>query len=529
MGKKRRIRPGHLVDFQGRIAAGNAGCIGFTERDMDRAVFAQCPCLKIAVVRPSPLHVLETTIQIIKYVSENKLSELYTKLKKARVLLAAPKLAGQGTNVAKSSLYDRNAEFRARLLALIRYLKSIRRYEPFNVQFPELPIPAGTPFFELNGPVYMLMQTHGNVIIGHIIFPSMTKDGQPFVSYDNLAKSHRWVDRIISNPLYVGGAVCKKECKNTLVVNRQAPFCGTWAPKKQPKIDNFGVFQLNLNYPPIASYFKNSRIKSMNYSLLPSDWEMYAGSKNLISTNKNYYLTLHGNFLAVFKKAGGRLKYVRGIKFAGIARKAVIENGELTIYGYSNSPDVDEPGESILWQKQISEGGVQPFTLHLGDDGKLSVFDGDNKNVIVSDFESTFDTSDEDAEFILKEYDPTADYQRRLWAWLWYLWTNRIVRKIILPDNANLLKRLNITYDDFVPTKPFDPMVDYQGRLHGLFRTLKTKYPGIVLPNKAKMLGVMPKVDLTYENETISTVYDPAVDLTARIAYLRSRLWKKQK
>lgn len=530
---------------------------------MQPSRFDQCPSLHIPVTGNTIAKLQETIRMVIQYVSENKLSELMDKLRASNSLFIPENVDAAAIEASSSSskrkkgkkenYFDVNAEFRARLLALIQYLKNRNLYEAFDVQFPSLPVPAETPWFKLNGPVVLFLQNRGATMLCRIIFPSMTKEGQPIMSYDNLAKSHRWTDRLMSSILYTVGSLCNTPCLGTPVaysrVKRRKGKCikdkyfmpcgymnFDW--KKSFRIENYTVWQVNTNHASIKSYFNKSTIKDMVYSILPSDWEMYVGARYmLISENKKYFMLLMRDRLGVFhnhknenllalnraeaKQTRGLYKY--GIRFKGTATKAIIEAGVLTIYGDDGKGDEN----AMLFRLQLAKGGVQPTSLFLHDDGSLSLFDADNKNVLdLSALDAILDRQEQ--ELTLRDYDPNMDYRERILRLLQWLKARNLISSIIMPGDetsSEILKKLQIEYEDLTPDALFNPLINYQERVTTLINQLRVQYPDISLPSEST---VNMKFNVTYETEAEAEIpYDPLVDLGQRTKLLEAQLQDK--
>lgn len=555
------------------VFAKSISCMGMIDRELEANRFQECPCLAIPIIKNTVQELKDTIVTIVRLVSQNKLAELmstipmYTEegpalggingLGLSLTDFSWDKLMGKDMKV-EAPLYNRDADFRARLQSLRTYLRArgTNVIEPFDVGLPTLPVPENTSWFTMNGPVYMFMQNKNNGLLCRIIFPSMSKQGQPILNYDNLGKAHRWVERIINSILYTSGVNCNTPCTKTPVTYSSVKFafpkcyrykyfmpCGSknTAKKIKPgsKLEYYSVYQLNLSHPSIAPYFSTSRIRDTIYSVLPSDWEMYVGTRYmLMSENKKYFMLLMKDRLGIFynqknedlvklnrgeaKQTKGVYKY--GIKFKGVATKMLLESGVLTIYGVDPS---NEDQDDILFRVELaSNGATQPMALYLHDDGRLSLFDGDNKNALnATTFEAVLDKREE-VMSITRDYDPNVDYQQRIQRLLQWIVARKLVETIIMPNAENigeLMQKLSISYSDLSPGAPFDPTVNYQERIMHLFGYLRSQYPNMALPSDTTLQTKFKSASVTYENELQNqTPYDPNVERNARLAQLKN-------
>lgn len=535
-------------DSSGKLFATSVACMGLNLREIEADRFEKCPCLQIHLLKPSTNAIIKDFVTILDYLSQNKYGELMEYLRQNNSLFRRQGESSEGDDMFSwfskkplepKSTYDKDAEFRARLQALIRYLKNMNRYEPFEANLPELPIPEGVSWFQLNGPVYMFMRNWGFAISCRIIFPSMSKDGQPLFNYDNLGKAHRWVERLMGSGSYLGGTRCNQACVSTPETltkyrygfprckrNRIFMPCGYINSKfkKKEKIDNYSVYSVNLENPTIRKYFQNSRIKTILYNILPSEWDMYVGPRYmLISENRKYYLILMPNLLGVFSnvswgKRGMSGRYMYGIRFKGFPTKVSIESGVLTIYGIDPTSDNDD----ILFRLELNKGGQMPMALFLHDNGKLSLFDGNNVNVLNFDkLNALLDRTEE--EMILQGYDPNLDYRERIIRLLHWLKARNLISSMILPNDDRVLKALKIEYEDLRPDSEFNPAVNYEERVYTLINMLRVTYPNMPLPSMSTLQSKFTRPQIAYEDEGSLPPYDPTKANQDRISQLRAQ------
>lgn len=549
MKKKTNNKPLNTwVDSSGRLFANVVSCMGLNAREIEARRFEQCPCLQFHLLMRSPQAIIQELIIILQYLSQNKLAELMELLRQRKSLFVNTQRPEDADSMfswfSKKPLktqdaYDKDAEFRARLRALIQYLRSINRYEPFDSSLPELPVPEGVSWFQLNAPIYIFMRNWGWGISARIMFPSMSKDGMPLLNYDNLGKAHRWVERMMGSGSYVGGSKCEMACTTTPEIftkyrfafprckrNRIFMPCGhiNTKPKKDEKLDSYVAYHVNLSHPSIAPFFSKSRIKSLLYNILPSEWEMYPGPRYaLVSENRKYQLILMPTLLGVFKdvswgKRGMSGRYMYGIRFKGISTKVSIESGVLTIYGVDPSSDNDD----ILFRLELNQGGQMPMALYLHDNGKLSLFDGNNVNVLNFDkFNALLDRSEE--EMILQGYDPDLDYRERIIRLLHWLKARNLISSMILPNDDRVLKALKIEYEDLRPDSEFNPAVNYEERVYALINMLRVTYPNMPLPSMSTLQSKFTRPQIAYEDEGSLPPYDPTKANQDRVSQLRAQ------
>lgn len=547
-------------DETGALFATSISCMGLIDREVSNQRFKECPCLHIPIKSPSIPELQKTVTTLVQYVSQNKLAEAIELLRQQGAYGEAEQANEDASTSSwnfwsrkkvgvEASLYDRDAELRARLQALKAYLRSLNRYvETFDVQLPELPVAANQPWFVFNGPVYMFLQ-NANATSGffcRLVFPSMSKEGQPILSFDNLAKAHRWVERLINSILYTNGTNCNVQCANTPVSYSPLSFklpkcwryryimpCGwtNYSAGKGAKVENYSVYQLNMNHPKIKPLVDKARIRDIVYSILPSDWEMYAGARYmLISENRKYFMMLMRDRLGVFENrvnenlialSKGEAKatkglYKHGFKFEGVATKVIIEAGFLVVYGRSATSEDDN---DILLRVQITNGGVQPIALYLHDDGRLSVFDGDNKDVTDKGALDSMDRNEE--EMMLSEYDPKIDYQQRILRLLQWLRARNLIQTILMPGDDKVLNTLLIDYPDLAPDAAFDPHIDYEERMIKLVAHLRSQFPGVSVPSDTTL---QMKLSISYNNDAPQAPFDPQANYEERTSKLAAYL-----
>lgn len=552
---------GEWKDNKGALFAHWIACMGLIQREIDDDRFTECPCLLINVQQRGPADLLTTMIYIIQQVGQNKLTEL-------RAFLASKGLGVKDDTVTRSSDdkgkttiasattagYDKNAEFRARLRALKRWLQRNRghSYEGFDIGLKPLPV-ENEGWFEMNGPIYIFMQNWGNDIVARVVFPSMTKEGAPFLNYDNLAKSHRWIERLINSSLYTNGAACDAPCNNSIITHSDYKYnwrkarcmrkkfympCGNAQRSKKvdgnTKLWNSAVYEVNVAYPAIASILNKARIKQPVYSILPSDWDMYAGARYiLMSENRKWFMMLAGDTLGVYENKknqdlvafsrgqvnnfGGVYKY--GIKFKGTGIRVSLETSVLTVYGKpATGPSTDD--NEILWSMELAKEGVQPMALYLGDDGKLMLFDGDNRNVLDAPaFDAVLDHTEKTVEF--GAYSQEDEYQKRLLQLLDWLRARGLMKEY-LPATVVQYVVQELEFNDLAPDAPFDEKTDYRGRLLALFEILHRTFPNLVLPSDEEVKTFF-ETRATYEAEENATnvvEYDPTKVMARRLTEL---------
>lgn len=557
----KRTEDGAVPDWKGQngeVFAKYMACMGLVQREIDEQRFNECPCLLITIEKPTDALLTSAIENIIQMVSQNKLNDLLSQLtaeSATRSGLGTGVETGVRTETSVASEwripYDPNAEFRTRLLALREWLRRMFGYETFDVGLKALPL-IEEDWFVMNGPVYIFLQSTTTGGLARVLFPSMTKNGSQFISYDNLAKSHRWVDRFINSVIYTTSADgCNMPCTNYTTTYssyrynwrmarclRQKYYmrCGRSDVKtgdsKDPKIVHSAIYEVNLNYSPIASGFARATIRAPVYSILPSDWDMYAGTRQMVmSENRKWFMVLKGDTLGVYENRNNvdlvamtRTEpstitgvFYYGIKFAGQASRLVLESGVLTIYGKPMVGAFDD--NQILWKMELAKEGTQPMALYLHDNGQLSMFDGDNKNVLdMAALNEQLDRTERVVEFAA-EYNPADEYKRRFQQLLDWLRVRNLLYEYLSDTNVTIDYQ-GIHFEDMSPSAPYDRTINYRQRLLDLLVVLQIKYPTLTLPSDEEVQRVF---SITYQHENESTTaYDPVQVRAERVRALTS-------
>lgn len=540
-----------------------AGCIGLNEREMSDDRLLQCPSLVVSIQEKDPAKILPSIRNIVDKVAQNKLSTLMGELAAQGQLLQSEGGGedGPGGNKGRrkkpgesESLYDKNAEYRARLRALVSWMRGNRVYEGFDVRLPKLPMPKDKKWFVMNGPVYVFLRNHlgfenmdikkpQNHTVVHVIFPSMAKDGMQILTYDNLGKSHLWINRILTYPSYATDIKenCSKPCAGQI---SKTGICGASVYPKEDdikldtKLWNYNVYKVNEDYFPISKYFANSYIKGLTFSILPSDWDMFAVQvPPIIIKSDNNVWTMMLAPIGLIISQYNMPKYSIRVRDGQIAKRMVLEGNILTIYGISTMLKADEDNE-VLWSLELIKDGVPPYSLHLQDDGQLVLYDGNNGMhqmphlyAAFSDSSNGNDSADYNSKYGRNQdisfdaYDPNDEYKRRLMQLMEWMRVRGLMQRFI-PDIPKVVKYIEFEFEELGPNAPFDPAINYRTRLTELLSALHKNFPNITIPSDVEVNEILNNVSKPrpkYVSETgrvRDSPYDPSSVRADRIKQL---------
>lgn len=509
-------------------------CTGFREQEWNR--FETCPCLVLTVSDSTHKALTQRVIPVVKFVSENKLSEAQGMIADQQIALGIPP-----TVMPTLPRFDINLNLRQRLMWLVEYIRREKGIPATLETFAG----GSTEAFTFHGPVYLFVNVANNRFTCRIVFPSLDKQGQPWSNFDHLGKAHRWVDRLLNSSVYTHLSNCNTSCETyappqpprrrpvSIKTPPSSSYGSTIGGSPYQKTVSFTVYALNFEHPsikPFVSKHPNAR-NALLYNILPTNWEMQPRCRQmLISENQKYYLMLQGNTFGVYENvrnedlmricredgAPANGKFVFGINLNGKVTSAVLDKRELTISGQTD-PAMEE---DVLWSLDIADASAQlPISLVLNNDGSLSVIDATNRNVMIPtflDYTSTDSTNKQGKSYM--GYDPDAVYQERIWRLIYYLEGRTLVSKIVLPDKESL-KKLEIQYQDFTPTTPFDPSVNYKSRLQDLLNYLRGNYPNAQLPKEYNSSIISSKLQIQYADEARAH-FDPKEVLMQRLQSL---------
>lgn len=322
-------------------------------------------------------------------------------------------------------------------------------------QLPPLPSQksnaSGNEEFVLLGPAYMLMSNDVDygVMEAYMFFPSITSDIRTSPNYDFLGRSHRWLNRLINDDMYVAkGAGCEQSCYGTpkyittkrrgrcdkeetmyacgcRTDNPKRPACYHDPPRRSrdfnklqykkgkggaPIMYQYVVYRINPFHSSIKGSFDKDSPTEILTNIVSSLWDVFPGRKySIISRNKQFHARFETVMTPIPGTQQGRgknatmmyspfsqfalfynnpRKYVPKlvIRARGYPVRVTIENNMLNIYT-SDKKQVVATNESLQWSIQIAKDDAKPpLALVLLDDGRFDVFDRENKSVLTPQF-----------------------------------------------------------------------------------------------------------------------------------------------
>jgi hypothetical protein len=406
--------------------------------------------------------------------------------------------------------------------------------------------------FKFLGPIYLFVANHNKpkvcTIEAYLYFPTMTKDIRPAPNYDFIGKSHRWMHRVVNDEYYdmstQGG--CKNICmgapqqKQKLKGEDYFIACGCVSEDTQkkcpetnykrkkpgPPIKNyFVIYRVNMSHVMFKRFFSPDSPDTLLLNILPSNWDLFPGCKyTLRSRNEMVFTRLESYDIPVPGTTSGRTQLVvpggrfgvfinggedlndlckkrkkpakatlaMSIDHVGKPRRMVFEGGYLTIYA---SEDPKSSKEDVAWTVQAAqENAAAPLALVLLDDGRIDVFDRDNKSVVDTKFVSfiqdktgnlakTLPPELQPLEDESDEYDPEKDFQARLENLKEYL----RARKLLIEEVAQVIALNSQTaVQEIGPIGElleYDDSIDYKQRLTQLVEFLRNNgHPYVEIP-----------------------------------------------
>lgn len=352
------------------------------------------------------------------------------------------------------------------------------------------------------GPVYLFVafDPEQGMVKAFLYFPSMTKEKKPWSTFHFLGSAHRWLYRLINGQFYYipnpnSASACefriddksmKMGCKTENSGGcRQSEAThmsmGIYDPGKQDfyyPSNYFRTYRINLNDIRVRNLVNQNTFTFLQRNVLPADLTMFAGCANmLISPNMEYFyvitnsmLTLYHNIgredvnLACMQKRSPRyLVPMRRTHFKGGSNSRMrIEGLNMRIY----TDNIETGSEENVLTVPAFSPGAEPYAMVLTNEGKLVMYDGNNK-VVSSDM---FDQI-ENASF--DEYDPVRDRKERMLQLIAYFKLLRIYKEI--PNLQSLVEKTGIQQNlslVFEQLDDFDSKQDYISRLETLLQAL---------------------------------------------------------
>jgi len=386
-------------------------------------------------------------------------------------------------------------------------------------------------------------------IMGYLYFPSMTKDARPAPNYDHLGKAHRWLHRFIKHDLYnmEGTHECKNVCNGIRNETRTkykgvdyyiSCGCSTPSDSSQPRCrqeinrrrknpgppvtNYFTAYRINMQHISYRSYFASDSPEQLLLNIIPSSWDIFPGCKYIVmSRNDRFYMKFETVFVAIPGTVRGRgrgrteLFWPYGVFTVyhneaedlvelcnarkqptkstvlmyvgkrGTPKRMVLERNLLKMYC---ALDPEGKQETEVWSLQAGlENADMPLAFVLLDDGKVQVFDRNNKPVVSQELTNLIEEGTkgvvalgDDITLESGEYDPEKEYQRRLEHlkdWL-------RLRKLLIEDVATVINLNSATIRSIVGEEetgralPYDEKKNYKQRMYDLVAFLKSNgYP----------------------------------------------------
>lgn len=252
------------------------------------------------------------------------------------------------------------------------------------------------------GPIYAFIGNHGGIEC-YLVFPSMMKDGKPFLNYEFIGRSHRWLYTLLRRPQYTADiSKCAFGCNNApyweernwswssfsfYSIYHVVP-CGNIpdsppatrrhrkSPEKPFVMDiYFAIYEVKLSHSSIAPYIIDGP-NDILLNVLPQSIKLLPGCINqLVSPNRHWVLQLIEN-------AGLILQYMDG-------NGEECGGGQTVWFISANQPgaslSLGSNGRAVLvnngadvWAIESVEGGKAPYALVLDNNGTLTVYDSTN-------------------------------------------------------------------------------------------------------------------------------------------------------
>lgn len=386
-----------------------------------------------------------------------------------------------------------------------------------------------------------------------LYFPSLTKEGRPIPNYEYLGRCHQWMYRLLEARQYKSfHKQCQQTCMGTPTRKEKGKWkmftqyyyeyytpCGIHRNVPDPLPEQrsskyeyfFGVYELDLTHPDIASLVSANSPQRLQRSILPMGTTWTTHCMNiLVSDNQQYFLALRPNTYGIYENVRGEdlsdlcrrgripkfAKLKSGVTFAGYnATRLEVSDDHLFIYGnrviryrkrgkwrYALSSE-----EEILREMRLStQGAERPLALVLHDNGTIAVYDRFNRKVTSDQLlDQMYAPIEEDKEPQLA-YDKNADYRYRIEQLKAYLRILGILKdggitSGVLLDGANEDDLLGIfaTSEEeaaLLKSGVFDQKVDYIERLRQLVQYLTDL--GIAIP--ASLIPSEEVQEILYES-----------------------------
>lgn len=335
----------------------------------------------------------------------------------------------------------------------------------------------------------------------------------------------------------------------------------------EPIYYQYVAYCVNIDHTSIKQFFTPDSPKNIVKNIIPSNWNVFTGCKyGLISNNGTYHSRLETTFQQVpGSYKGGTYEYMPMAKFGiyrndsedtvalcqtnnmpkrstlvaaitcmGYPTRLTIEGPSLKLYVTDEPPEPIPKSEKVGWSIKIaSDKAKQPIAMVLLDNGAFGVYDIENNDAISSAFTDYIDASLSNNDALLEdsggdhgEYDPIADYQRRLkqlrdWLRIQNLLVEVADDKQSVTTTDTIVRLSKDVGGDVGTFTSYDPDVDYSSRLRKLVDILSQegyKVADIPSVKHSDMIrGPMP----LYDPEPTIMEFDPTADYNTRLQQLQ--------
>jgi hypothetical protein len=318
---------------------------------------------------------------------------------------------------------------------------------------------------------------------------------------------------------------------------------------KEPPFEiSFIAYRLNLNHPFNQQYFAPDSPHKVQLNILPTEWDIYPGCKySIISSNHKFYtriesfdIPIPGTFQRGRKRAGRkrrpgtqlftpagkygiyynhnedlvqlckdkkkptRMQPIFTVEKNGYPSRLVLEDGVLNLFFSADL--VENDNEVSVWSMEVAEPeAAEPLALVLLDNGRMDVFDRNNKSVMSEKFRmfqeaqwARFGTGEPELmslemqgssvstnEVLYKdagadgEYDPRLEYARRLLHLKdWLRARNLLFEKVSQYVDLSSMTAKRLMKGDTSTFLTYNAEEDYRSRYGELVRFLRSNgYP----------------------------------------------------
>jgi len=252
------------------------------------------------------------------------------------------------------------------------------------------------------GPIYSFVGNHGGIEC-YLVFPSMMKDGTPFLNYEFIGRSHRWLYTLLRRPQYTADiGTCAFGCNNAphreekiwqwssfsfysiyhvvpcggVPDGPPASRRGRKSPAKPFVMDvYFAIYEVTLYHPSIAPYIIDGP-NDLLLNVLPQSVALLSGCVNkLVSPNRHWTLQLIENAGLTLQFTDGNGEYCGGGQTVWFI--SANQPGATVTLGSSGKAVLTNNGTEV-WSIESDEGGKPPFAMVLDNNGDLTIYDSTN-------------------------------------------------------------------------------------------------------------------------------------------------------